>query len=92
MPSAASANKLFAGEWGKNCADTIYTFHDGDKVKIVDLWCRIVAWKQDGNRYTSDLKCVLDGVPSNDRIEVETMGKQLRITMGGLSQVVKQCP
>lgn len=92
-PTTAFAGGLFAGEWAENCSgSTDFTFHDGDRVKIVDLDCHIVAWKRKGNRYTSDLRCVLDGVRRDDRIKVVVMGTRLRITMGGLSQTVQQCP
>lgn len=94
LPAAALADGLFAGVWAENCSHLsgrTFTFHDGDRMKTVDLDCRIVAWKQDVNRYTSDLACVLDGAPSRAHIEVVVMGKQLRIAMGGLSQVVGQC-
>lgn len=95
MPESASADQLFAGVWAENCSRAsgrTFIFHDGDRVKIVDLDCRIVAWKRDANRYTSNLACVLEGVRSETRIEVMTMGKRLRIAMGGLRQMVEQCP
>ncbi|MFT4163496.1 hypothetical protein [Shinella sp.] len=95
LPTTASAGELFAGIWAENCSSlsgSTFIFHDGDRVRIVDLDCRIVAWKRVSDRYASDLACTLDGVPRQTHIEVTTMGERLHIAMGGLSQVVEPCP
>jgi hypothetical protein len=92
---AASADEFFPGLWAQSCSHLsgeTFTFHDGDRLKIVDLDCRIAGWVRHGSSYTSKLQCNLDGVVRNERIKVMQLGKRLRIAMGGLSRIVEHCP
>ncbi|MCW6537730.1 hypothetical protein [Sphingomonas lycopersici] len=89
----AKADPLFAGVWAESCDHgQTFTFHDGDRLKIVDLDCKLVGWKWSGDRYRSRLRCTLDGARSQGRVDVERVGDRLRITMGGLTTTVRQCP
>lgn len=94
-PARAATDELFAGVWAETCSHlsgVTYTFHDGNRLKIVDLDCQILGWKRTGNHFRSRLLCTLDGVRQRARIDVERLPERLRITMSGLVQTVRSCP
>lgn len=90
---AAEPDGLFAGVWAQSCErGETYTFHDGDRLKVVDLDCKVLGWVRRGKHYRSLLHCTLDGVDSQSRIDVVRLGNRLRISMGGLTTIVRPCP
>ncbi|MEZ2218304.1 hypothetical protein [Rhizobium sp. RCC_161_2] len=95
MPTAMVADELFAGIWARSCAHLsgeTYIFHDGDRLRIVDLECKIVGWKQRQTVFSTDMQCTLDGVERPEQITVATEGDKLRVTMGDRTQLLQHCP
>lgn len=90
---AAQPDGLFAGVWAQSCDQgETFTFHNRDRLKIVDLDCKVLGWIRRGEHYSSLLHCTLDGVDSRSRIDVVRLGDRLRISMGGLTTTVRPCP
>ena len=90
----AGTDGLFEGVWARSCAHLsgeTFTFHDGDRLKVVDLDCKIRGWKRRGEHFRSALLCTLDGVEQRSHVEVLRIGGWLRITLGGRTQTVRRC-
>lgn len=91
--AASADDELFAGIWARSCASGVeYIFHDRDRLKIVDLDCQILGWRKSGEHFTSALRCTLDGVEDRSRIDVVPSGDRLRVTMEGLTEMLRKCP
>jgi len=95
LPATTAADELFAGIWARSCtrlSGETYTFHDGDRLRIVDLECKILGWKQHQNVFSTDMQCTLDGVERPERITVAPEGGRLRLTFGDRTQLLQHCP
>jgi hypothetical protein len=95
LPTVAAADELFAGIWARSCAhlsgETLI-FHDHDRLRIVDLECKILGWKRRLNVFSTDMQCTLDGVERPEQITVAKEGDKLRVTMGDRTQLLQHCP
>lgn len=95
MPTATVADELFAGTWARSCthlSGETYIFHDGDRLRIVDLECKILGWKRRQTVFSTDMQCTLDGVERSEQITVAEEGDKLRVTMGDRTQLLQHCP
>lgn len=94
LPSFGVAEERFAGIWASSCdhlSGMTFIFHDDDRLRIVDLECKILGWEEHGNTLSSDMQCSLDGVERRERITVVRQEKTLRITLGGCEHSVRYC-
>lgn len=92
---SAHSMERFAGIWAQSCAHLsgeTFIFHDGDRLKIVDLDCKILGWKRVGSRWHSRLSCILDGQPSRAKIAASLREGKLQVEMDGRRMSLEHCP